>query len=677
MLIDRCLDNRGNMEATKKDVITKDKYSIEHFPKSSNSDKQDELLSFCRQTYDASLNVKKNQRVNEEIKYCRKNYGSMYAQRYIDDATDDQYYRTNEISGTRAFSSKMIAQKLDQVATIQTDQRPKIYIEVDEMFDERSDQAISLNEVFQEFGGVEAFADIVEHRVQDWWDENEIDFVDFNIVLAGWREGTVILNVYFDPSLNDGAGEIVFSYLWPDNFVPEPGVISIDKMEYYFYGSLIDRKRAANKYGEDTIKEVPLSNYSDNDDSMQNNFRGEFNKVDVFCIDSIWADDTCIYLEEKGGREISNDKYIKMLEKQAAHPDINYPMPIKIPLYPYGRMVSWCNNILLRDEKIEEPFRPFEVFTPKPDPFEFWGKPLARDLASFQEHYDKIAQLALENLETTGSNSLIVGENTLIDEDEITDKVAQIIHLQGNKKPSECTYYHPGTTIAQDAYVLMDRLKVGVEDVSGVHHQSEGRASGKSSGRAIISLQEATNRFLRSQAKFHEKVLQKCMRKVVWYMLQYTEKGDLYTYRDEYGNTYKREWPTSLKDIEIPFNVIIAPGSSLPKDKEGEANLAMSIADMIANAIGPVQALQFVAKKLDMERDLESLIQDMQAMQQQQPMQEGGNNIAQMLQEAPGNSLQEKIAHLIDQGVNPQEIQATIADLQAQQGQAQAQQGPA
>lgn len=619
-----------------------EEYRIEQFPQSKNEEKIEQLLSFCRRHLRSAFNVKQRLAVNTTIDYARKIYSSEKGKAYYGTAEDDfEYDDSGRVRGTKRFSSKMVTLKIDEAASIITDERPKVYIEIAAVAPKlepgKSQEQLEaeFNQKLADFGGVVGLKETMQACLDNWWDRQEMDIGCRNIVICSLRDKNAILSTYFDPELSDGDGDVVLMPLDPKNYIPEPGLQRREDMRYEFYIRRLDRARAEDEYG-DVVKDAQSneSEYEGNQNDKKTD-RGEVGQDDLIIINSYWRDNTTesVVLDDESG------------EKE------------EIPLYPNGRIISWCGNTLLEDRANDLPFRQWESLALTPDPGNFWGRSMAIEIAPAQENFDKCVQMAMENLFICGNMTTYLKEGVIPLEKQ-TDIPGGVIEVDINRDMREIMERVNPQVVARDCYELMNVFGKTADDISAVHPTAEGqRPKSVQSGRAIISLQEATNRFMRNKARNFEIVLKKCMEKAVYLIYKNYKKGRLYTKSLEGQKTFS-ELPLDFDEFNIIFKISIAPGSSLPKDKESLANLAMSLYQM-----NPMEwPAEFVNEKLELGPELKKSLQQEYEMIKQKVMQK--------MQTTGGNP--QAIAGLIQSGEIPAQLmQAVMQDFQNQQAQAQ------
>jgi hypothetical protein len=110
--------------------------------------------------------------------------------------------------------------------------------------------------------------------------------------------------------------------------------------------------------------------------------------------------------------------------------------------------------------------------------------------------------------------------------------------------------------------------------------------------------------------------------------------------------------PLDFNELDIIFKVIVQPGSSLPKDKESQANTAMMMSQAFPEVFGP----EFLAKNLEMGEDV-----DITPAQQWESLKQRAVQEVQNYEKNP-QGLEQKIAS----GELPKTVlEAAMKDLQS------------
>lgn len=642
--------------STQKASLGVTNYSIEQ-------QKTDEdLIAFVRALYENARDVAKDV-VHDEIAYCRTIVRSQHGKDYVGFGDDDEYYEETDLQDTRRFRSSMCNQKNKQLARKQTRQKPKTYIRISDL---NMDDPVVQQKVAQ-FGGPEGLKDTLQHLYDDWWVRNQIDTFNYLIVKSAHDEGTAMTVTYWDADANMGQGDLVWKQVRPENFYPEPGVIRVEDLSYYFVVRILDLRRAVNEYGEkvleavnhelDELKEGLRVEEIDSDDAT---------KIKVGIITGVFKDDTCLYYDYEG-KKITKKQYdkgieaVESLNDSSADREYGYLEPTKIPLYPNGRVITFSGGTMLEDRANPFEFCPHGKYVANSIAYSFWGEPTTRDMSVIQENFDKTMQGALQNLFLFGFPTGFFKEDA-INDTEFRETYGRYFTIKGNEDMGRAMMFHPGANVAGDAWQIAGMMRALSEDISGLHQASEGRGTSQKSGRQTIALQEQTNEYLSQPARAFETFLKNEGRKHLWLLHRFAQAGREYEYENQMGERVKGTLPMDLSELDMVIDLVVSPGSSIPEDKESKANRALALhqADpMVFNS-------NWLIKELGYDNDpmLMSPVMQYQRLQQQ---------MAQMVQQNP-----QEVQNMVQQGqVAPDVAQQVMAQMAAQQQPQQIQQGQA
>lgn len=586
-------------------------YSIEQ----QKSD--EDIVSFCNTLFRNARQHAENV-VHKEIAYCRKILRTQTGKDYVGVGEDSMEYEGNdELSKTRRFRSSLTAQKNEQLARKQTRQKPKIYIRV------QAPDTISpeMQQKLAAFGGVDGYARTLQRIYDDWWERNGIDNTCFGIVKNAHDEGTSITTTYWDETRQKMKGDLVFRLQRGENFFPEPGCVELDDCAYMFFERRHDIDRAVKEFGKKILeiatKELEGSKKSDSEIKDQDS--DEAKKIKVTIIEGYFRDKRCVYFDQEQN-EISEEEYEKQKEDGLK--------PTFEPLYPNGRIISWCGSTLLRDEAYPEDFCPFGKYVANIENFSFWGKPSTRDEAVLQENFDKIVQGIMLHFFSNGFPRAFVKDG-VIDENKLKQVVNQYVKIKSQSNLSNVLQYQNGLNVATDGFNLASLLKALLEDVSGIQQAAEGRGTNQKSGRQTIALQESVNEFLSQPARAWEVFLKNEAKKHITLLWKYVGEGYSYEYENEAGMRVIGQTPMALSEIDAVIDVVVSPGSSLPEDRESRANRAL----MLFQADPMTFNVQWLIKELGLDND--PLLNSPMAQYQRLKM-----NVARIIQQNPQQAQQ-------------------------------------
>lgn len=522
-----------------------------------------DVLTFARQRFEAAK--ARLEDLHEEIRYNREMYLNKRIRVYWQDSAN-----LSEDERRRVFRSGVVSNKIDTMTAIQTDNRPKIFINP-----ETPAAGVApppLAGALERLGGVQGLADTLTRVFDNWWEENRIDEELYALVKEARVCGAAVAKVRWAPELKNSAGDVVFERVPIEDFYPDPDARDIGDCRFCFHSRVMDVDDIRKKYGVDDIE-------PDRDYSILYPGRGKFDDDDglkyrvprAVLVEGYFKDDaTSTVAGEDGATET-------------------------IPQYPSGRIITFCGHSILRDEPNPYPGFPFVKFTANPVPGGFFGKSDVRDLAPIQENADMIMQQIMANMRLVGNAKLIYEEGAITDPDNISNVIAEKIQVSNMSG----IQFVPPQAAAADGYAVYDRMMKLADEISGIHDVSEGRAPGGiQSGRAIISLQEGANRRIRPSARFFEGFLKKAGEKILWLILRHYKKGRVYRFGD--GRRETATLPINLAALGVTFDIAIGPNSTLPTDRTAKANLALALLGTPAEDGLPVVDREYVLDNLDL-----------------------------------------------------------------------------
>jgi hypothetical protein len=137
-------------------------------------------------------------------------------------------------------------------------------------------------------------------------------------------------------------------------------------------------------------------------------------------------------------------------------------------------------------KKLPKAVLPYQIFTEIDVPNTVWGKSFVEYTITLQDNLNRIDNVNLENMQAHGVARLILPEGAEISDDSITNSPWDIIKITGNQPP----FFQQPMPMPQIVPELMNRYKMGMDDMSGVNESMFGQQSRETSG---FSMQYATN----------------------------------------------------------------------------------------------------------------------------------------------------------------------------------------
>ena len=129
---------------------------------------------------------------------------------------------------------------------------------------------------------------------------------------------------------------------------------------------------------------------------------------------------------------------------------------------------------------------PYQFLTDLDVPGQVWGKSVVEYNTQLQDMLNRIDTVTLENMQAHGVARIILPEGAEIADGSITNSPWDIVKITGNQPPHFMEPMPLPTIVPQ----LMERYKVGMDDMFGVNESMFGQQSRETSG---FSMQYATN----------------------------------------------------------------------------------------------------------------------------------------------------------------------------------------
>ncbi|MBU1535891.1 hypothetical protein KKF84_11270, partial [Myxococcota bacterium] len=187
-----------------------------------------------------------------------------------------------------------------------------------------------------------------------------------------------------------------------------------------------------------------------------------------------------------------------------------------------------------------------------------------RDLAPVQEIADMAMQLAIANMKNVGVSESFVEEGTIVDpeayEEKEVGRIVKVTNIGGVRT-------NHAQSVSAEAYAIYDRAMQLANDLSGIHDVSEGRqAAGLRSGKQVMGLQSATNRYYSPVAERRAFFYKECGLFILQLMIMTYKKGRIYRTGDR-RDVFKA-LPVDLDKLQAVVDIEVASDTMLPKDKE-------------------------------------------------------------------------------------------------------------
>ena len=283
----------------------------------------EDILRFVRRHFDTAR--KNVESLHDEIRYNREMYLNSRIRAYWDDPdllTEDERHRV--------FRSAIVATKIDNAVSIQTDSRPSIFINPEPpSAGEPGARLRKLDRTLEPVGGLEGLADTLTRVFDNWWEENRVDEQNYLLVKEARVCGASVAKVWWNPDARNGEGDAVYERIPIEDFYPDPDARDIADSCFCFHAKIMPLEDVAAAYGIPETELHPDPDYSilfegrgrdDEDNGRKYRLRR------VVLVESYFRDDATLILTGPDG------------EKSAS------------PRYRGGRLITFVGNTLLRDE---------------------------------------------------------------------------------------------------------------------------------------------------------------------------------------------------------------------------------------------------------------------------------------------------------------------------------------
>ena len=232
---------------------------------------------------------------------------------------------------------------------------------------------------------------------------------------------------------------------------------------------------------------------------------------------------------------------------------------------------------------------PYQIFTDIDVPGRVWGKSFVEYNTQLQDMLNRIDSVTLESMQAHGVPRIILPEGTEISDESITNSPWDIIKMTGSQPP----HYMEPMPLPTVIPTLMDRYKVGIDDMSGVNESMFGQQSREQSG---FSMQYATNqgnmirrRLFNKYVLFVEEIYRAFLRIVVkhWEIPQTIKvlgKEKAFESQDIKG-----------ADIDGGFDLVVEYGASLSLDPTTRREEILTLMPLFEKAgVEPRQLLEML-----------------------------------------------------------------------------------
>lgn len=459
-----------------------------------------------------------------------------------------------------------------------------------------------------------------------WWDKLKL--------------GTSIKGIFWEPSKQNGLGDVDIRLIDVLNIFWEPGVTDIQKSRNVFHVDLMDREEAMERYPflKDAMRSgsFDLTKYRYDD------------TVDV--TDKVLLVDWYYKRRNPGGQTVLH--YCKYCAGELIYASENDEAYAERGYYDHGRY----------------PFVFDSLFPVKGTPVSFGYLDICKHP---QLYIDKLDQGILKHAVLNGRPRYFMRKDSGINEREFADLQKDIVHYEGAGNPNDAIM--PITPPAMDGSVTnVKQLKIDeLKEVSGNRDFQQGStASGVTAASAISALQEAGSKGARDMIKAsYRSFVQECYL-VIELMRQFYTEERYFRVAGEEGDEYvsfsnaqiapqqtEQPFGGGVSERLPVFDIKVSPQKSSPFSTVAQNERAKDLysmgffrPDMADQALAALEMMQFddidkvrrtIRQNGTMYQQMQQMMQLAMAMAQQLDAMEGGVNqyalqVQQVVQQVSG-----------------------------------------
>jgi len=368
------------------------------------------------------------------------------------------------------------------------------------------------------------FANCMATLIENWWDNSGMDHTLIEAIFCSMLFDCGVLKVTWDPSLEDGIGDVCVESVDPkDIYVPEGcrdftkdcgWVIQKSRKPIGYlrrlFPDMADRIKAdaIDDPTEKISKSMDLKLVSPTDQYGQKGMAqtGESSDTRKMCeVAECWIDDESLIEEErddgKGGVE-------KVVRKK----------------FPKGKLITILPNQNLLLQSVESPYahgkKPFVRIVDMILPGEFYGEGEAKALMPTQKIINKTLAHIFDVMQLMANPIWVVEEDSGVDPETITNSISAVLKVAAGKKDSVRRDFPPA--LQSGMMEVYKTLITQAEQISGISEISQGRKpTGVTAASAIENLQEASQTRIRAKERNLQVSLQQLGTQIMALMMQF------------------------------------------------------------------------------------------------------------------------------------------------------------
>jgi len=449
------------------------------------------------------------------------------------------------------------------------------------------------------------------------WDDLDMELLTTMAVQYALIYGEGYWKIWFNPSLMGGLGDIDVSIVNPKYIYPDPDSKHplLKDAHYIIYAAPVSIHQLLANYPDKAERIKKAYKYKSRPDSVSFNpdeedvsmtgktafdeggsaesgafwtrlKSGLFDGSEKLLLKEIWIDDKTVieyapdyivYTDTDEVIEKTDDALMQAMQSGRDFEVINAKDLPKVGFedgtkyirkYPYGRIITYVENILLRDEPYPYmhgrcPYVRFFRY-PIPNRNYFFGE--IDQIIPLQKELNKRKSQIIDILQLTANPPIVVNVMSGIDTEKLTNRPGGIwpTHIDVDRA---IKWLQP-PNIPSALFVQLEQINRDIDTVSGIHDVTQGRKpAGITAGVAIETLQEAAQTRIRLAARYLEYSLKhaaELMLSIIW---QYYREPRIV--RKKSGGEYDWRMVNFMnRELQggIP-SVKIKSGSTLPVNK--------------------------------------------------------------------------------------------------------------
>lgn len=434
--------------------------------------------------------------------------GKQYRSKFDEDwETRLEYYmgkQWKDATGSKPVFN-IIRQIVQATIPIITDQRPGFTV----MAREPSD--------FQ-------FAQVMGTLIENWWDKGSMDHTIIEVLFDSMLYDAGVLKCIWNPDLEDGIGDVLVERVDPrDIYVPH-GTIDFQKSCGWviqrskkqvgelkrLFPAMAEQIKSDSSSDSESSKvsqgqEIKLVSPIDQHTSARNTTSSTTDDRKMCDVIECWIDDESVIEESISDNE-------------------GNPATITRKQYPKGKLITILPNQNLLLQCVPAPYehgqKPYVRIIDMILPGEFWGEGEVKALMPQQKMINKVLQHAFDSFQLMSNPIWIIENDSGVDPESITNKVATVIQVAPGKLGSIKRDFPP--SVQSGTLELFQNLIHQAESISGISEITQGRKPvGVTAASAIENIQEASQTRIRSKTRNLETSLQQMGMQVMALMMQF------------------------------------------------------------------------------------------------------------------------------------------------------------